>query len=91
MIFFVIIDFGMIFNGKSNLENISADVVELYKNNKSISEIQNLYKDIKIELVKENDYLKIVLQDEINIVTPGMNLFFEDPYKIKIERIIPYE
>ena len=90
MVLFVIIDFGMIFNKKSNLESISNDAVLIYKENKSLVEIQELYKDIQIELVNVNDYTKLVFKDKVNIVTPGMNKVFGDPYVITIERVIPY-
>ena len=90
MILFVIIDFGMIFNKKSNLESISNDAVLIYKENKSLVEIQELYKDIQIELVNVNDYTKLVFKDKVNIVTPGMNRVFGDYYVITIERVIPY-
>lgn len=90
MILFVIIDFGMIFNKKSNLESISNDAVLIYKENKSLVEIQELYKDIQIELVNVNDYTKLVFKDKVNIVTPGMNRVFGDSYVITIERVIPY-
>lgn len=90
MVLFVIIDFGMIFNKKSNLESISNDAVLIYKENKSLVEIQELYKDIQIELVNVNDYTKLVFKDKVNIVTPGMNRVFGDPYVITIERVIPY-
>lgn len=90
MILFVIIDFGMIFTKKSDLEGISNDIVELYKNNKSVSEILKIYKDITVEIEYEKDYTKIVVKDEIDLVTPGMNIVFDDPYIIEIERIVPY-
>ncbi len=90
MILFIIIDFGMIFNKKSNLESISNDAILIYKENKSLVEIQELYKDIQIELVNVNDYTKLVFKDKVNIVTPGMNKVFGDPYVITIERVIPY-
>lgn len=90
MILFVIIDFGMIFNKKSNLESISNDAVLIYKENKSLVEIQELYKNIQIELVNVNDYTKLVFKDKVNIVTPGMNRVFGNPYIITIERVIPY-
>lgn len=90
MILFVIIDFGMIFNKKSNLESISNDAISIYKENESLVEIQNLYKDIQIELVNVNDYTKLVFKDKVNIVTPGMNKVFGNPYVITVERIIPY-
>ena len=90
MILFVIIDFGMIFNKKSNLESISNDAISIYKENKSLVEIQELYKDIQIEIETVNDYTKLVFKDKVNIITPGMNMFFDDSYVISIERIIPY-
>lgn len=90
MILFVIIDFGMIFNKKSNLESISNDAISIYKENESLVEIQNLYKDIQIELVNVNDYTKLVFKDKVNIVTPGMNKAFGNPYVITVERVIPY-
>ncbi len=90
MILFVIIDFGMIFNKKSNLESISNDAISIYKENESLVEIQDLYKDIQIELVNVNDYTKLVFKDKVNIVTPGMNKVFGNPYVITVERIIPY-
>lgn len=90
MILFVIIDFGMIFNKKSNLESISNDAISIYKENESLVEIQDLYKDIQIELVNVNDYTKLVFKDKVNIVTPGMNRVFGNPYIITVERVIPY-
>lgn len=90
MILFVIIDFGMIFNKKSNLESISNDAISIYKENESLVEIQNLYKDIQIELVNVNDYTKLIFKDKVNIVTPGMNKVFGNPYVITVERVIPY-
>lgn len=90
MILLVIIDFGMIFNKKGNLESISNDAVLTYKENRSLVEIQELYKDIQIELVNVNDYTKLVFKDKVNIITPGMNKFFDDPYVITVERVIPY-
>ena len=90
MILFIIIDFAMIFNKKSNLESISNDAILIYKENESLVEIQNLYKDIQIELVNVNDYTKLVFKDKVNIVTPGMNKVFGNPYVITVERVIPY-
>lgn len=90
MILFIIIDFAMIFNKKSSLESISNDAILIYKENESLVEIQNLYKDIQIELINVNDYTKLVFKDKVNIVTPGMNMVFGNPYVITVERVIPY-
>jgi len=88
LILFVIIDFGMIINAKSSLENQSVDVVGMYKNNKSIEEIKTLYTDIEIDVEEENDYLKITLSNKIDIITPGLNRVLEDPYVVKVERLV---
>ena len=37
-----------------------------------------------------NDYTKLVFKDKVNIVTPGMNKVFGDPYIITVERVITY-
>ena len=88
LILFVIIDFGMIINTKNSLENKSVDIVSLVKNNQSKEEITKLYNDINIDIKEENDYLKIILTKEIDIITPGLNRIFSDPYEAKVERIV---
>jgi len=88
LILFVIIDFGMIINTKSSLENKSVDIVGLLKNDKPLSEVTSLYKDINISLEEEKDYLKITLSSDIDIITPGLNRILDDPYIVKVERII---
>ena len=60
-------------------------------NKKSIDEINMIYPDVKIEEVQDNDYIKIIISEEINIMTPGLNLVLGNPYKIQIERNIPNE
>ena len=47
LILFAVIDFGIIFNKKSNLENDSVDIINLYKNGSSLDEIEELYEDNK--------------------------------------------
>ena len=88
LILFAIIDFGMIINTKSSLENKSIDVINLIKNDKPINEIESLYTDIDIEIQEENDYLKITLSNKVDIITPGLNRVLEDPYIAIIERYI---
>ena len=91
LILFATIDFGLILSKKNELENISVDVVSMIKNNKSISEISKIYSDIKIEEEPNTDYTKITISEEVNIMTPGLNLVLGNPYKISIERNIPNE
>lgn len=89
MFVFVVVDFGMIFNAKSMLENDSADILELINNDVDINEIRNLYENLTINIANENNYLKITIIEEVDLLTPGSNLVIDDPYEIKIERIIP--
>ena len=90
-ILLVIIDLGKIFNEKNTLENTSIDIIELYKNGKSIDEIKNKYNDINITTNIENNYLKIKLKKEIEIITPGLNIVLDNPYPIEVERVVYYE
>lgn len=96
MILFIIIDFAVIFNAKNNLESDSNTIIELIKNGKSVDEILQLYKkednNFNITLVKEdNNYIKVILEDYVDLITPGLNRVLEDPYPIKLERVIYYE
>lgn len=89
MILFVIVDFGTIFNNKSMLENDSAEIIEMYKNGSSIQEINKIYSNVKISSsVYQTKYTKIVIKKDVKLITPGMNRILDNPYPIKIERII---
>ena len=91
LILFAIIDFGLIVSKKNELENMSVDIVTLFKNGKSIEEINNIYTDVSIDKEDNNDYTKIKVSKDIDIITPGLNLILGDPYKISIERNVPNE
>ena len=91
LILFATIDFGLILSKKNELENISVDIVSMIKNNKSINEINNMYSDIEIKEEINEDYTKIIISEDVDIMTPGLNLVLGDPYKVQIERNIPNE
>ena len=88
-ILFAVIDFGRIFNEKSNLESDSSDIINLYKNGISLSEIEVMYTDNKIEILDDGEYYKFNISTSINLITPGFNRIFGDPYLIKVERVVP--
>ena len=88
LILFVIVDFGMIVNTKSSLENQSIDIVGLVKNDKPLEEIRNIYSDIVIDVKEENDYIKLIITSEVDIITPGLNRIFDDPYIVEVERVV---
>ena len=91
LILFAIIDFGFIASKKNELENMSVDIVTLFKNGKSIEEIDRMYSDVLVYKEDNKDYTKIVISKDINVITPGLNLVLGNPYKISIERNIPNE
>ena len=81
-------DFGVIFSAKSNLENVSNDIISLYKDGDDINSIKSLYSDYDISLELDNDYDKFIISYSVDLITPGMNRILSDPYVIKVERVI---
>ena len=90
-ILFVIYDFGMVFNRKNILISDSSDIVELYRNGKTIEEINGMYSDVLVEVDSTSDYNKLTFTSNVKLITPGLNRVFGNPYKIKVERYIPNE
>lgn len=88
-ILFAVIDFGRIFSIKSGLENDSSDIIDLYKNGKSISEIENIYDDMNIEVSTNYEYYEFKISSSVKLITPGFNRIFGEPYLITIERVVP--
>ena len=89
MILFSIVDFGMIFNKKNELENISVDVVNMLNKDIPLEEIKSEYADIDIEIGSDDKYKNVVISDKIDILTPGLNRILGNPYEVKVERKIP--
>ena len=61
----------------------------MLKNNDGIDKIETLYPDLKIVVSNDNEYLKVVISEELDILTPGLNLVLGDPYEVIVERIMP--
>lgn len=90
MILFSIVDFGIIFNKKNELENISIDIINLLNNNNNkIEEIQKEYPKVDIKLTNEKKYTIVEISTKVNIITPGLNRVLGNPYIVKVERKIP--
>ena len=82
-----VIDIGRIMYTKMNLEEQMSDIVDYYKNGKTIQEIKDkLGNEIKID--KDNEYVNILVTKEIDIITPGLQMVFDNPYVVKVERSI---
>ena len=90
-ILFAVIDFGVIYSSKSNLENDSADIISLFKDGKNIEEIKMMYSDNIINVSNSDNYYHFRISTSLNLITPGLNRILGDPYIIKIERVIPYD
>lgn len=89
LILFAVVDFGTIISKKNELENISIDIVSMFKNNENIDNIKMLYPDLTIDINSDSSYTNIKIYENIDIMTPGLNLVIGDPYKVMVERVIP--
>ena len=88
---FAVYDFGMIFNKKNSLENDSTDIVLLYKNGSSVSEIEGIYSNLEITINETDGYDNITISDKVKLITPGLNRIMGNPYTITVTRYIPHE
>ena len=89
LILFAIVDFGRILNKKNELENVSVDVISMIKNRDSINDIKMLYPDIEININSDNKYTTVKIYENMDIMTPGLNIILGEPYLIEVERTIP--
>ena len=89
-ILFAVIDFGVIFYSKSNLENDSTDIINLFKNGTSVDEIENIYENNFVDISNDGEYYRFTVSTSVNLITPGFNRIFGNPYVINVERIVPY-
>lgn len=95
-IFLAIVDFGNIYAKTNNLEGLINEVVTMYKNDESFVDIDKYIKENNEKITfninnDDNKFVDIVLKEEVNILTPGLNLILGDPYNIEVKRVIYYE
>jgi hypothetical protein len=92
-----IIDIGRIIYEKNRLENINNDVIDLINNKKlSDSEIENKLKSnynisLSLEIERKEKNIIIKLSRKIDVLTPGLGLAIDDPYKVEVSRVINNE
>ena len=97
---FSIIDFGNIYLTKGDLESKLSIAVDILKSNaddveqlktKINNSINNDNKiEVKLVFDDTNEYLKVSLEKEVKIITPGLNLIIGYPYKASVERVMKY-
>ncbi len=89
LLLFVIVDFGMVLSKKNELENISVDVVEMLKSNSSINDINGLYSNVNISIDSDEEYTKVVISSDVDIMSPILSRILGKEYVVKVERVIP--
>lgn len=96
MLFFGGIDFGRIILRKNELENITSDLIDLYKDGSSFEELENYLKEnnknnsLKVKN-KDNKYVEFILESDVEFITPGLNKILGSSYKATTKRVIYYE
>lgn len=93
MLIFAVIDFGRIFVAKNQLESLSTNVAEYFKDNgqDNINNYLNDITDVKTDLTitkKDDKYTSIKLERTVALMTPGINLILGNDYKASAERVI---
>lgn len=86
ILLFLVIDFGTIFNAKSQLESTSSEIVDAFYSGLSENEIKEKYKDYVINVSVADKYKKILIRNQVDLITPGISTFLDDPYEIITER-----
>lgn len=89
MILFIIIDFAHVHYERNHLESVLNDVIYMIKDVKASNEIKStLDEDVNYVVTNNTDFANVVMTKEVLLVTPFSNLFFDNPYLIKVERTI---
>ena len=90
-----VMDVGKILYSKITLENTLSDAITLSEKNYTLDETkkelklkEDLY-NFKIE--EDGNYKTYILEKKVDIITPGLNFLFKNPYYVVIKRSIPNE
>lgn len=91
-----VIDIGKIIYNQNILESKLNDVVNLLQNQRTYNDVKNYLKkeDSTIDSKftnEDNNYIEIELMKKMVITTPGLNQILDNPYEIKVKRVILYE
>lgn len=90
LMLFIIFDFGNIFYSKYELQNQSSDIVRLILDGSTIEEVESIYNKFNIEenTYKDN-YKKITISREIELITPILDRVLGKSYLLSVERVVP--
>lgn len=81
-----VIDMGRILYSKIILEEKMGDVISLIDKGKTVSDINQDLDNMILEVQEDGNYVNYSLVQEIDIVTPGLNFIFSNPYTLKVSR-----
>ena len=87
------IDIGKIFYTKIILEDKMSDIIDYDLTNEEeiISKFKLEEDKIELKIVEDNEYLNYKKKKKIDIITPGLNLIFKNPYNLTVTRSIKNE
>ena len=94
---FLSVDIGRIIYAKNHLETKLNETVGLLEEKKDYGEVLaflNKGSKDKIRLdikYKEDKYATVKVIQEVDILTPGLNLILSDPYDVYVTREVIYE
>lgn len=92
LLLFVFIDIGRVILCEGHLEGVMDDVARMVYNQDSNEEIETfLSKDNNYQITYEVSHdkeLVITLETDIELMTPGAKRFFDNPYRVFVERRI---
>ena len=96
MMLLCIVDVGKIIFFQNRLEGKMEDVITLYKNENTydtiLKDLQKEDKNLNLEIANDNnEYIEFKLIKKLELITPGLNLVFDDPYEIIVKRVVYYD
>lgn len=85
---FGVIDFGRIIYSKTKLESTISDAVSLYLDNRDLETISKKLDLDNDKIILEKDGTKLILIEKIQLLTPGLGQLLDNPYTVKVEKVI---
>lgn len=96
MIVFSFIDLGRIILENNRLEGLTTIVINKYEETNDYNQVLNYieslgYENVDLSIKTGNSLLTIEMEKKIDLVTPGLDSILENPYNVKVERVVSYE
>ena len=89
LIIFAFIDFGRIILCKNHLESVMSNVVSLQERGMDVNSYLKEDNNYKITYkINTGKYKKIILETNLELITPGLNRVLKNPYLVSVERSV---